>query len=69
MSACLWGACDMNAFSVLQMMEESLQASREIPNADLRKQVGEALFEHVKAYINGVSKVWCIALLCKLFDW
>ena len=69
MSACLWEACDMNAFSVLQMMEESLQASREIPNADLRKQVEEDLSKYVKACINSVSKIWCIALLCKLFDW
>ena len=69
MSACLWEACDMNAFIVLQMMEESLQVSREIPNADLWKQVEEALFKHVKACIDRVSKIWCIALLCKLFDW
>lgn len=47
----------MNAFGVLQMMEESLQASKEIPNADLRTQVEEALFEVIKTCINRVKKI------------
>ena len=48
----------MNAFCVLQMMEESLQASKEIRNADLGKQVEEILSEHVKRYISMVKKIW-----------
>ena len=39
------------------MMEESLQASREIPNADLRKQVEDVLSKHVRTFIDRVRKI------------
>ena len=39
------------------MMEESFQVSKEIPDAELRKQLDMVLSEHVNNYIKRVKKM------------